>query len=209
MKNIIGVLLIIFISTLFCSCCDKKELGRVNFQQSDLHVNPYIGNETLSFTDNNNTIIDYKANYRKITTLQSNGCADCCQDYYTVQSSDNTDFSSGFMNSMIAVNLALNYDDITHSTNPKLSFSWSDVPLELSILNIGFTSFPINALKDSAVKWNLYNENMILRDKSFNKVYIAIGDYNGDRLHPDSLFYTISEGIVGIKFSDGNLLVKH
>jgi len=199
----------ICLALLISSCCDNKELGRINFQQSELEVNPYKGDETLNFADNNGTILTFKGNRRNTNTTRTDGCADCCQDYYTVQSSDNTTFSSDFLNSQLSVNLVLNFDEFTHKTNPNLSFSWSDHPNQSSIANISFTGFPIHNMQDTAANRNLYREVLTLRDKTFHQVYTAVGNnYSNDRLHPDSLYYTITEGIVGIKFSDNNTLVK-
>jgi hypothetical protein len=207
MKNLNYAFLFLPLLFLISSCCDNKELGQVNFKQTELDINPYKGNEILSFNDNIGKIITYKGNSRVISTYRSDGCADCCQDYYTIQGSDNTLFSSDYLNSQLSVNLVMNIVDSTLNTNPDITFSWSDSPSQLSILNMSFTRFPIKALKDSAVSWNLYNESLKLREKTFNKVYTAIGEYDGDRLHPDSLYFTTSGGIIGIKFSDGNLFV--
>ena len=194
---------------LISSCCDNKELGRINFQQTDLEVNHYKGNETLRFTDNNGNIITFNGNWRKTNTIRTDGCADCCQDYYTVQSSDNTVFSSEYLNSMISVNIANNFDEFTLKTNPSINFSWSDHPNQEKIENISYIAFPVNNFEDSARSWNLYFENLNLRNKTFHNVIASVVSVNfSERVYPDSLFYSISEGFVGIKFSDGNLLVK-
>jgi hypothetical protein len=209
MKFIRILLSLLYLLLCFASCCDKKELGRINFQQSDLSVNPYIGNETLSFADNNGNIIIFNGNWRKTNTTRTDGCADCCQDYYTIQSSDNTTFSSVFLNSQLSVDLLINYNEFNHKTNPSLTFSWSDHPNQSSIENISFSNFPIINIQDTAERWNLYHDVLILRDKTFHQVYTAVvSNYSNDRLHPDSLYSTIAEGIVGIKLSDNNTLVK-
>lgn len=202
-------LLFISLITIFSGCCDNKELGRINFKQSELEVNPYKGNETLNFIDNKNNVITFAGHSRRINTNRMDGCAECCQDYYTVQSSDNTLFSSEYLNSQISVNLVNNFDEFSLKTNPSISFSWSDHPNQEKIENIIFLALPIHNVVDSASTLNLYHDTLRLRNKTFHKIIASPVSINfSDRLHPDTIFYSVTEGFVGIKFSDGNLLVK-
>ena len=194
---------------LLASCCDSRELGQINLQKSDLEMNPYQGNENLTFSDNSGNIITYHGNGRSMSTQHSDGCADCCVDYFLIQSSDNMTFSSDYLNSQIAVNIVNNWDRMTNKTNPTLCFSWSDHPGVGSIQNITYNSFPILNLADSARSWNLYFDTLVLRNTTFHNIIASVVEYDFNyRLHPDSIFYSVSEGIVGIRFSDGNLLVK-
>ncbi len=201
--------LIIILLILLWGCCDNKELGHINFPQADRNANPYIGNESLYFVDNNNNTIIYKGSGRSLNTIRIDGCPDCCQDFYVVEFSDNTTFRSDFMDSYLHISLILNLDSLINKPPTNLTFSWSDQPLQGKIQNIIFNEFPINNMEDSARSWNLYHDTLTLRDKTFYNIFTSVVSINfSDRMHPDSIFYSISEGFVGIKFSDGNLFVK-
>ena len=55
----------------------------------------------------------------------------------------------------------------------------------------------------------IFKDSLMLRDNKYYQVFTLPGVCSSpERLHPDTLFYTKTEGVIGLKFTDGNLWTK-
>ncbi len=199
--------LIVFILS---SCCSTELIDTIRFNQSDLLINPYTGNETLTFVDDSNNTIIYGNGNREIKSRQIDECKGGCCDYYMVEMFDNTYFESEYKDSYLNVKIHNEFDlDKPSKTRATLSFTWNYDGIGTNSTTTYFpTGYYVDTFKEEAIEEGLFQESIILRSTTFNDIYTLPGNCpQPDRLHGDTLYYSIEQGIVGIRFSDGNLWV--
>lgn len=206
-----GQIVLAFILTIHLSSCGcKRELiDEIKFTSNDLKVNPYQGNEVLKFSDDNNNTITYTGQYRNITTKKLDDCIECCEDYYNIDWVENTFFTSDYMESNLQVNIVMNFDIYTKERRPSIFFAWHYYEIKPYVTGTTFIELPIESMEETAIEFGIYRDSIKLRDRIFYDIYAAPGQTTySERLHGDTLYYSISEGIIGLKFSDGNLWIK-
>jgi hypothetical protein len=206
-RHLIIYLLLIFLY----GCCKSHYKGQITFSTIERAVNPYSGNEVLKFIDNNNDTIKYYGQGRELSTEKRSdgGCADCCVDEYDVET-DNTYFTSSFHSSGFGIHLYY-AGQIPPATdkNPIIFFVWTKNAGQTNSLETNFYDFHVDYMKTDAIQQGYFRDSVTIRTKEFHDVYVAPGLCNtSDSLHVDTLFYTETLGLVGLKLSDGNLLVK-
>ncbi len=204
-------IVIILLAIIVSSCCKSRLVDVISFKESDLKVNPYTGNETLKFVDDSSNIIVYDNGYRRINQEKVSECYEGCCDYYLVDISDNTYFSGDFLESNLQVVIRSAFDRNTgENESPDIHFVWDYYEVKPNVTSTTFGwLLPVDSMRQVAVDSGWFHNSLILRGKPYSEVY-AIPGYcpYPERLHGDSLYYSEIEGILGIKFSDGNLWTK-
>jgi len=202
--NTIKTILLIFILS---SCCKSSLIDTIRFSESDLQVNPYTGNETLEFIDDNNNIITYNNGYRRINQEEVEECDGGCCDYYLVERFDNTFFESTYMESNLQVIINNPFDKYRGtSATPSMYFAWDYYEIKPYVTSTNFGSLPVDSMKQAAIEEEIFKDSLILRDNKYYNIYTLPGRCTyEDRLYGDTLFFSESEGIIGIRFTDGNL----
>lgn len=206
MRPLAYLAFILFLS----SCCKSELIQTIRFSEEDLGVNPYSGNEELRFIDNNNNVIVYKNGYRTINQGEINECDGGCCDYYLVEISDNTLFESVYKKSNIQVIISNVFDKHTGIREmPIIHFAWHYYEIEPYVTGTSFGGLPVDSMQEKAIEYGIYRDSIMVR----NKIYYEIYEFPGespypDRLHGDILYYSIKEGVIGLKFSDGNLWTR-
>ena len=206
MKNLKFLLLIFIIS----ACCKSSLIDTITFSPSDLKVNPYTGNETLKFIDNNNEIITYNNGYRRISQEEIEECDGGCCDYYLVEKFDQTYFESSYMESNFQVIISNPFDKYTGNTDvPTIRFVWDYYEIKPYVTGTRFGSLPVDSMQQAGMDEGIFKDSLILRDQKYYSIYVFPGRCSyEDRLYGDTLFYSESEGIIGMRFTDGNLWTK-
>jgi len=190
------------------SCCRSKLIATIKFTGDELAVNPYTGSEKLVFVDNNGNTVTYDNGHRKTNLQEMNECKEGCCDYYMVESSDNTYYESPYLKSNLQVVISNNFDMDSGEREPQIHFSWDYYEIEPYVTGTYFGFFAIDSLKEKSIENGLFMDSLKLRDHMFYEVFTFPGNCPyPDRLHGDTLFFTRSQGIIGLKFSDGNLWV--
>ncbi len=206
MKQIIIIIFSIFIIS---SCCKSSLIDTIKFTESDLSVNPYSGSEELKFIDDSNNIIIYNNGSRKINEQEVNECNGGCCDYYLVEMGDNTSFKSSYMESDLNVNILNNFNGHTGTQGiPTIYFSWNYYEITPYVTGTSFGGLPVDSMQQYAEVAGIYKDSLMLRNIRYYKIYTLPGNCPyPDRLHGDTLYYSSTQGIIGLKFSDGNLWV--
>ena len=205
MKKLLIILSILCLS----SCCRSDLIGTIRFPVSDLSVNPYEGNEVINFIDDSNRRITYKGGGRIIHESEAETCKGGCCDFYLVESHENTYLKSSYMESDLQLIIHNNFSATT-ATKKKSSihFVWNYYEIEPYVTSTSFAMFPIDSMQIEVDKLSMFRDSLMLRNQMFYQVYTFPGNCPyPDRLHGDTLFYTIEKGIVGLRLSDGNLWV--
>jgi hypothetical protein len=189
--------------------CEREMIDEIKFTSSELSVNPYRGNESLTFKDDNGNSIIYTGQFRTIDTRKIDGCIECCEDYYNVESVENTYFTSDYMESNLQVIITMNFDLETNERKPFVFFVWDYYEIKPYATGTSFMGLPIESMKTSAMEDGIYRDSITLRNRTYYEVYASPGQpSHPERLHGDTLYYSVSEGIIGMRFSDGNLWTK-
>jgi len=85
------------------------------------------------------------------------------------------------------------------------------VPMSLQFISPGITfgSLLVDSMQQAGIEQGIFKDSLLLRDQKYYNIYVFPGRCSyEDRLFGDTLFYSESEGIVGLKFTDGNLWTK-
>lgn len=206
MKQII----IIFSVLILSSCCKSSLIETIKFSESDLSVNPYSGSEELRFIDDSSNIIIYNNGSRKINEKEVNECNGGCCDYYLVEMHDNTYFNSSYKESDLQVTILNMFDVSTgNQGSPVIHFSWNYYEIKPYVTGTSFGGLSVDSMQKEPEEIGIYKDSLMLRNIKYYKIYTLPGNCAyPERLHGDTLYYSITQGIIGIKFSDGNLMVK-
>lgn len=202
MKNSVYLLLFLLLS----SCCGSL-IAVIPLTEDELAVDPYSGHETLTFIDNNGYPIIYDNGNRKINTQVIEECdGGFCCDYYKIEHSY-TYFESWYKQSDLQVIISNHFDMSTgRKETPEIHFTWNYY--EDLFTATSFMRLPVNAMEEKAIENGVFLDSLKLRQKTFYNVFTLPGHcYNPERLHADTLYYTKSQGIIGLKLSNGNLWV--
>lgn len=201
---------IVFLTIIISACCNNNLIDTIYFNPSDLEVNPYTGNETLKFIDNNNEIITYNNGYRRTKQEEIDECKGGCCDYYLVETSNNTFFESAYKQSNLQVIIRNSFDQYTvTSTAPRMHFNWDYYEIKPYGTSTTFGSLPVDSMQYFGIEEGIFKDSLILRNSKYYNIYTLPGRCTyEDRLYGDTLYYTVSEGIVGLRFTDGNLWTK-
>ncbi|MBI9034517.1 MAG: hypothetical protein JEZ03_08620 [Bacteroidales bacterium] len=207
MKYLGYIILVLILS----SCCRSELNDTIRFNQSDLLIIPYTGDETLTFVDDSNNIISYDNGSREIKSRQfDEHKGGFCSDYFMVELFDITNFKSDYKDSDLSVKIQNDFDvDNPSQTSATLKITWNYDGIGTNSTQTYFPSdLTLNTFKEEAIEEGKYQEFITLRSTNFKDIFIFPGNSpHPERLHGDTLYYSIEEGIVGIRFSDGNLWV--
>lgn len=205
------ILLFLTVGLLLSACCDSKYLGEILLSQDQKVVNPYVAADSIVFTDENNDSIVFFVQWRKVELnhLEDGGCADCCADFCNAET-DQTWITADGISSSFGILLYFPYPfDPWPNKEPAVSFNFARSNSTGNPVNVSFPELPINALDSFAAAEGFLRDTLILGTKSFVHVLALPGYcYYTDSLYCDTLYYNVSEGVVGFRMSDGNLLVK-
>lgn len=207
--------LFILLTTITSSCmkprkCDSKLINTINLTEVELSVNPYNGNEQLSFSDDYGNIITYKNGHRSLNTQEIDKCDEGCCDYYLVESSDNTFFESNYKESNLQIIISNNFDKYTGvKKTPYIQFVWDYYEILPYVTGTNFAGLPVDSMKEKGLELGIFRDSIILRGIKFYNIFELSGycPYP-DRLFGEKLYFSNTEGIIGLKLSDGNLLLK-
>lgn len=204
------IIIIIFSVLTLSSCCKSRLIDTIKFTESDLSVNPYSGSEELRFIDDSNKIIVYNNGSRKVNVLEVNECSGGCCDYYLVEMGNNTSFKSSYKESDLNVNILNNFNGHTGTQGiPTINFSWNYYEIKPNVTGTSFGGLPVDSMQQYAEVAGIYKDSLMLRNIRYYKIYTLPGNCPyPDRLHGDTLYFSTTQGIIGLKFSDGNLWVK-
>jgi len=201
----------IILAIIMSSCCKSRLIDVIPLSESDLSVNPYTGDETLKFIDDSSRIIVYDNGYRRINREEVRECYEGCCDYYLVDLSDNTYYSSDYMESDLQVVISNSFDRYTgKKESPTIHFVLNYYEIKPNVTSTSFGGIlKVDSMRQIAIDSGWFHNSLLLRGKQYADVY-AIPGYcpYPDRLKGDSLYFSESEGILGLKFSDGNLWTK-
>jgi len=205
MKTLVYLILILLLS----SCCKSKLIDTIRFTEDELSVNPYNGSEKLVFVDDNGNTITYDNGGRGISTMEINECDGGCCDYYLVECCDNTLFESTYMKSNLQVVISNSFDKyLGIKGTPSIHFAWHYYEIQPYVTGTSFGRLPVDSMKEKAIEYGIFKDTLILRQKMFYEVFTFPGNCPyPDRLHGDTLYFTKKQGIIGLKFSDGNVWV--
>lgn len=200
------IALILFALTI-TSCCKNKQIGTIQFSESDLSVNPYTGGETLQFRDDSSNLITYGNGNRSIFMEEFPECDGGCCDYYLVESSDNTYFESAFLLSNLQITITNQFDRFNGIQNsPIISFAWAYYENYENPTYTNFAVLPVDNMEEVATAQHIFKDSLLLRDVTYYQVFTLPGvSSSPERFHADTMFYTKAMGVIGIKFNDGNL----
>ncbi len=202
------LLFLVLLITSLSSCCKSDLKGTFNFSESDGLVIPYTGDETLNFIDDSNNIVTYNNGYRTIIQKAMEECYGGCCDYYDVERFDLSYFESTYMESNLQAYITNNFDVNLGKLDgpPTISFQWDYYEIEPYVTSTSFDELPVTTMKETAIERGMFKDSLTIHDTKFYNIYTFKGQtIYPERLYADSLFYSESEGIVGIKFSDGSL----
>ena len=202
------ILILVIVITSFSSCCKSDLKGTFNFSESDGLVIPYTGTDTLKYIDDTNSIITYNNCSRIIIQEALEECYGGCCDYYDGEHFDLTYFESTYMTSNLQASITNNFDiDLGKPDGPPtISFRWDYYEIEPYVTSTYFDELPVTTMKETAIERGMFRDSITLHNTRFYNIYTFKGEtIYTDRLYADSLFYSKSEGVVGIKFSNGNL----
>lgn len=202
-----SLILLVILTT--SSCCNRDLLAYIEFPLENLDFIPYDGSEELKFIDNNEEEIIYSGGGRETDIDNIDDCKGGCCDYYIVETLNRTSFYSDFMESNFQLIIYNGYNLNTGKYESFWTrFSWLHYDVEPYVTATSYKSLPIDSTKAYGINEGIYADSISLRGHVFNEIYIlqAYPSYP-ERLYPDTLYYSISEGIVGLSFSDGNLWV--
>lgn len=198
------------VSLFLSSCCKSRFLGELKFSRDELSIHPYTGNEELRFVDDSSNVILFHYGHRVTTQAEykENQGVDC-SDYYLVEDNDKTYFYGNDIQTQINI-------QITNQTNPFsgprkspiLNFSYEDKTVDPD-LQITFKGLPVDSIEKLTIKTEFFRDSLTLRSRTFHDIFIMPGTRplpmyeNGD-----TLYFTRAEGIVALKFKDGQMLTK-
>ncbi len=203
MKNLTFILF----ALLLASCCKQDLIDTIRFSESDLLVNPYTGNETLKFVDDSSNIVTYDNGSRSIFMEEFPECDGGCCDYYLVESSDNTYFESAYLLSNLQITITNQFDRFNGIQNPPIiSFAWVYYENHPNPTYTNYASLPVDRMEEVAISQQIFKDSLMLHDITYYQVFTLPGICSSpERLYADTLFYTKTDGVIGLKFTDGNL----
>lgn len=197
----------ILMSLTIVSCCKTKQIGTIRFSEADLNVNPYTGNETIQFVDDSSNLIIYDNGNRSIFMQESPQCDGGCCDYYLVESSDNTYFESSHLLSNLQITINNQFDRFNGNQYPPIiSFAWVYYEEYPNPTYTNYATLPVDQMEEVAIDQHIFKDSLRLHDITYYQVFTLPGICTSpERLHADTLFFTKAEGVIGLKFTDGNL----
>jgi len=206
MKILKALLLIILMS----ACCKSNLIDTIRFAESDLIVNPYSGNETLKFLDDSNNVINYNNGYRATTEEEVKDCKGGCCDHYLVEQFNRTIYESSYMKSNLQIIISNSFDLYSGKKGiPNIHFNWDYYEIKPYVSGTTFGSLPVGSMQQTGIEQGIYRDSLVLRDQKYYNIYTLPGRCTyEDRLYGDTLFYSETDGIIGLKFTDGNLWTK-
>ena len=201
------ILAFILFALILTSCCKTKQIGTIQFSESDLSVNPYVGDETLQFIDDSSNMVTYNNGSRSIFMQEFPECDGGCCDYYLVESSDNTYFESAYLLSNLQITITNQFDRFNGIQNPPIiSFAWVYYENYENPTYTNYATLPVDGMEEVAIDQQIFKDSLMLRDNTYYEVFTLPGMCSSpERLYADTLYYTKIEGIIGLKFTDGNL----
>jgi hypothetical protein len=218
MKNIL-----LLIGVYFCisSCCDRKSLGNIfSFKPSELAVNPYKGNEILKFIDDNGNSYIFNGEGRHLKRSMLDDCIEGCCDYLDFDDYDYAKFERYTINPN--GNRKINDSGFTFQIdNSRLDsgksyvsfriYWWVRNQPELNVGSICHFPAPVDSMKIKAIQKKLYKDEIELRGQRFKDIYTIPGVstiITNRKRDIDTLYFSTSQGVVGIKFLSGDLWLK-
>jgi len=203
--KILGFILLVLTIT---SCCKSKQIDTILFSESAKNVNPYTGNETLQFVDDSSNLIIYGNGSRSTEMEELPECDGGCCDYYLVENIDNTNFESTYLTSYLRTTILNQFERFGGNQNsPIIAFSWVYYENYEDPTFTNYAVLPVDDMEGVATKQQLFKDSLILRDVTYYQVFTLPGVCSSPgRPYADTLLYTKAEGVIGLQFTDGNLL---
>lgn len=204
-----SVLNLILLSFSNCKKCEENKLATLTFTTEELSIDPYSGNERLTFKSLSDDSIVFPQGHRNAEIIEPSkfpaGDNSCRGDYV----SEDLNWLQKYNNeARLDIKLFFDYsfDNGTSEKEFELYF--------YSQLNIaGFDAFyyfnanSISTINSSNGSITGYYQSIDLGPKSFQYVY-ELSCPNNDPNHKEgfsSAYYSIKEGLVGFKTNKGKL----
>ena len=205
--RITKLIIIGFIALSITSCCRNKQISTIRFAEEDLIVNPYNGDETFTFVDDSSKQILYHNGSRGISMLEMPECDGGCCDYYMVEYTDNTYFESDHLQSNLQIVITNQFDRFNGLQDvPIISFYHVYTEGYSDPTYTNYTSLRVDNMEAIAEEQEIFKDSLMLRDEMYFDVFTLPGICsNPDRLYADTMYFTKTEGVIGLKFTDGNL----
>ena len=204
MKSFFSILLFL----VLYSCCREKCIETISFSESELAVNPYNGNETITFIDSTGNTMIFGDGYRRTSQNKISQCDGGCCDYYYLESPNLTVFTSSFDNSSLQICIYRSFNQYTGTRgDAEISIKWINETSHDA--SSRFYVLPINTMKSDAISQSFFYDSLSLLNRTYYNVYALPGNtIDTNSLHGKTLYYTTSEGIVGMKLSNGTTIRK-
>ena len=217
MKKNISILLLSFLAIqILISCqknCQSNLLGSIRFSQTDLNIIPYKGNEKLIYVaysghqlvfNSSNRISHFGAEGDEYVEFPKSN--DYCPGNYYYTETNDMDFNGTVSGSWLWLDMGMT----TPFTSPIIKY----IGMSITVLDSIYWVFSNGYSFDSLKLYNYnppydiipVNESVLIGSKVFYKVYVL---HSGMNLHNtrvgnlETVFYSITEGIVGFQNEHG------
>jgi hypothetical protein len=215
MKRVI-LLIVFFILCILtfnhCKKCKTKQLETLLYSTTDLKINPYNGTEKLHYIDSIGDSIIYYPNGRKDSLVRGssrNEDRDCPPEYWRYSEANDTKFTGDNLHEYIEVKFQFfSYMsepevirkgieiDVCYQDSQFWYFTGSFEFDNLNLSNINTTYSEVAAFNDSI---------FIGPTKHYNVFTLIQNKTQSANQNLKTVFYNISEGIVGFKTDTGLL----
>lgn len=194
---------------VFSSCCKSEFRGEQKFSIEEKSVNPYSGFEDVRFVDDTGKVIFFTYGRRTVLLKEfpeNEGIS--CSDYFIVEEEDRTTYRCLNPSSILTISIHNNTNPFTNDRNPAiLTISYENTTYNPSFYQT-YGNISVDTLLNG-FESGIFKKNLHLRDKDFENVFVLPGRlYYQNTEDRDTLFYSIREGLLGIKFIDGDLWIK-
>jgi hypothetical protein len=198
---------VLLISIFSCSRCKDQTYPPLYFNESDLRLNPYLGFETLVFSDSLNDSVIYRGEGRHLRSEHNYLPDDCSNDgidYFT--QGDYCRFSDTARSNYISLELGFIYN--RNDESPRKDFQIHvALPSEMNIAGSGgIYDFANDSILPGI--YVSYANYVKLGKQSFTSVYILRSHVAPDKKEYISLvYYTVSDGIIALQTNKQHLWV--
>jgi hypothetical protein len=221
MRTVILLLIIIIISLPFSGCkkCVQNQIADLKFTQDELKIDPYTGNELLTFIGSsgdtvlfhngsrlNSHLRIYQYDY-ETAKLDHDGCQG---DYFEIDQDQMMMYDDTLETHLyIFLNFQYSWSSPSNEKIFKLSFGQSK---QLFIYFNGSFKFNVDTLLNITMTSQYYKDSIIAfhpiwksGPNTFNNVYELYSHQPDNRYTPwiSIAYYSINEGLLGFKTTSG------
>jgi hypothetical protein len=199
---------------MFISCkkqdqCEQNNLGNVSFTLTDLQINPYLGTETLSFSDSLGNSMTFSGEesfkeYNQHYQYPSTDPNACWGDYFNTEYRY-TIFQGKNKNSVIEINLNMDSGSPFHQNINKFLNITIRNDVNININGSQYSRFNNLILYTVHNTFVIYKDSLKIGSKVYKSVYILTNgsDVPTQNNNLQTLFYNIKIGILGFKITGG------